>query len=139
MSVMQPDERYRAYGDAIRKRVCRQCLDQADDGTCGLRGRVCALELHLPEIVRALVGVRSDRMDDYTAAVEEQVCSRCSAEAGSGDCRVRDRAECALYSLLPLVVEAVEEVHGSLLPSAPAADAVAVSGRAYQPLDHTPH
>ena len=123
MSVMQPEEQYRAYWEAIQRRVCRTCLDQADDGTCGLTGRVCALELHLPEIVGALVGVRSDRMDDYVAAVEAQVCSRCSESAASGECRVRDQAECALYALLPLVVEAVEEVHGSLSPSAPTAAA----------------
>jgi hypothetical protein len=122
MSMTQPDERYRAYSEAIQRRVCRTCLDQADDGTCGLTRRVCALERHLPEIVGALVAVHSDRMDDYVAAVEARVCSRCSEQA-SGECRLRNRAECALYSLLPLVVEAVEEVHGSLSASAPAAAA----------------
>ena len=120
MSDVEPDERYRAYWEAIQGRVCRACLDQANDGTCGLTHRVCALELHLPALVDALVAVRSDRMDDYVAAVEAQVCSHC-AEGAAGECRLRARAECALHSFLPLVVEAVEEIHGSLLPPAPGA------------------
>jgi hypothetical protein len=116
MSATASDERYQAYWDAIRSRVCTVCLDQADDGSCGLTRRVCALERHLPKLVDALVSVRSDRMDDYVAAIEAQVCSGCPEQGGSGDCRLRDSARCALYSYLSLVLEAVEEVHGSLRP-----------------------
>jgi hypothetical protein len=112
---MQSGERYRAYAEAIRRRVCSVCLDQADDGSCGLSGRVCALERHLPALVDALAGIRSERMADYVAAIEAQVCGRCEQDP-SGACRVRDGAGCALYSYLSLVVEAVEDVHGSLAP-----------------------
>lgn len=116
MSASQPDERYQAYREAIQRRVCGVCLDQADDGTCGLTHRVCALERHLPALVNALVAVRSDRMDEYVAAIEAQVCSQCPEQDACGQCRSRDDARCSLYSYLSLVVEAVEEVHGSLKP-----------------------
>ena len=114
MSALPPDERYRAYWDAIQRHVCSVCLDQRNDGSCGSAPRVCALERHLPSLVEALVAVRSDRMDEYVAAIEANVCSRCPEQDGTGHCRVRDHADCSLYALLPLVVEAVEEVHGTV-------------------------
>jgi hypothetical protein len=92
------------------------CLDQADDGSCGLTGRVCALERHLPALVTALVAIRSDRMDEYEAAIREHVCSQCPEQDACGECRLRDDARCSLYSYLSLVVEAVEDVNGSLTP-----------------------
>ena len=116
MSASQPDERYQAYWEAIQRRVCSVCLDQAADGSCGLTRRVCALERHLPALVSALVAIRSDRMDEYVAAIEAQVCSHCPEQDACGECRVRDDARCSLYSYLSLVVEAVEEIHGSLKP-----------------------
>lgn len=36
MTDRQKDETYQVYWDAIRRRVCSVCLDQADDGSCGL-------------------------------------------------------------------------------------------------------
>ena len=120
MSSAQP-ERYQAYLEAIQRRVCRVCLDQADDGSCGLTHRTCAVETHLPALVEALIAVQSDRMDEYVAAIEAQVCGPCSEHDPGGACRLRDRGECSLYSFLPLVVEAVEEVHAAL--SSPAESA----------------
>ena len=117
MRRAQP-QRYQAYLDAIQRRVCRVCLDQADDGSCGLTRRTCAVEKHRPALVDALVAVQSDRMDEYVAAIEAQVCSQCSEHDPGGACRLRDRGECSLYSFLPLVVEAVEEVHASFSPLA---------------------
>jgi hypothetical protein len=116
MSASRPDDRYQAYWEAIQRRVCTVCLDQAADGSCGLTHRVCALERHLPGLVGALVAVRSDRMDEYVAAIEAQVCSQCPEQDACGTCGLRGDARCSLYSYLSLVVEAVEEVHGSLTP-----------------------
>jgi hypothetical protein len=105
------DQRYQAYWDAIRKRVCAVCLDATDDGGCALSGdRVCSLEAHLPAVVEALIKVQSDRMDDYVAAIEAQVCGRCGELDEQGRCRVRDRGECGLATYLSLVVDAVEAV-----------------------------
>jgi hypothetical protein len=116
MSASRPDDRYQAYWEAIQEHVCRVCLDQAADGSCGLTHRVCALDRHLPALAGAVVSVRSDRMDEYVAAIEAQVCPQCPEQDACGTCRVRDDARCSLYSYLSLVVEAVEGVHGSLQP-----------------------
>ena len=106
------------YASALRARACAACLDAADDGSCGLRGRPCALAAQLPLIVKAIVSVQSTRMDEYVQAIEDQVCRRCHEQDEAGRCRLRDRGECALYSYLPLVVDAIDEVMGTGSPPA---------------------
>lgn len=105
---MSPETR-QAFRDAIRRHVCSVCLDQADDGSCARRGRVCGIDRHLPALIDAIAAVNSNRMDEYVAAVESQICSACEQDAG-GRCNVRDRGDCALYMYLSLVVDAIEEV-----------------------------
>jgi hypothetical protein len=108
------DETYRAYWDTIRSRVCSVCLDQANDGTCGLaRRRRCAIEVHLPRLVELVSSIDSPRMDEYVAAVESEICGRCAQQDAHGNCELRNEGECALYTYLPLVVEAIEEVRAS--------------------------
>ena len=51
-------------------------------------------------------------MDDYVAAVEAQVCSRCGESDEHGRCGLRERGDCALSTYLSLVVDAIEEVRG---------------------------
>ncbi len=109
------DERYRTYLEAIKRKVCSVCLDRRDDGICGLTHRTCAIEAHLPDIVEAVTKVESDRMDEYIAAIEAQVCSRCEKKAGLA-CRFQQHGECALDTYLYLVIEAIEEVRGSAGP-----------------------
>jgi hypothetical protein len=111
--VTQPaiDDGYGRYRDALRKRVCAVCLDSRDDGSCGLAsGRLCALEEHLPKLIDVLRRVKSGRMDEYAAALEAEVCSRCSKQDEHGDCRLRNRGECALALYLPIIVDVIEEV-----------------------------
>jgi hypothetical protein len=104
-------EDYLLYWDAIQRRACAVCLDAADDGSCGLpRGRTCALPAQLPTIVSTILGVHSDRMDDYVAAIEAAVCARCPEPDAQGRCALREKAECGLYTYLPLIVDAIEEV-----------------------------
>ena len=104
-------EEYQAYWDAIQRRACAVCLDVANDGTCGLPpGRTCTLPAQLPAIVTAILGVTSDCMDDYVTAIERAVCAQCAEQDAEGACGRRDRAECGLYTYLPLVVDAIEEV-----------------------------
>jgi hypothetical protein len=113
--VMSLAEQYQAYWDAIQRRACGVCLDAADDGGCGLpAGRTCALPSELPAIIEAILQVKSDRMDDYVTAIEAAVCARCPEQDGEGHCGRRDRADCGLYTYLPLVVDAIEEVKGGL-------------------------
>jgi hypothetical protein len=113
MASMPNGDRYQAYWDAIVRRVCSVCLDQQDDGSCGISSRrLCALQTHLPAVVEAIVSVDSDRMDEYVAAIEAQICGGCRESDGAGACTVRDRGECALSTYLALVVDAIDEVRG---------------------------
>lgn len=108
--MAEKDTQYQAYWDAIRRRVCGVCLDQKDDGACGLTGRVCAIDTHLAGIVATVVAVQSDRMDDYVSAIQSQICGRCAQQDEQGRCGLRDKGECALDTYLYLVVDAVQEV-----------------------------
>lgn len=107
----QPNQRYQAYWEAIREHVCGVCLDQRDDGACGLTHRVCAIERHLPRLADVLSRVQSSRMDEYEAAVRAEICSTCPQQEASGHCALREEVECALFAYLPLVLEAVESVN----------------------------
>lgn len=110
MSHAHSDE-YRVYWDAIQRRACAVCLEAADDGTCGLpRGRTCALPAQIPFIVSAILSVRSESMDDYATPIEKAVCARCPEPDAEGRCGLRVKGECGLYTYLPLVVDAIEEV-----------------------------
>jgi hypothetical protein len=113
MASMATPELYQAYWDAIVRRVCSVCLDQAADGGCGLSRRTCALQQHLPAIVQAICSVESTRMDEYEAAIEGAVCARCGEAGPGGGCAMRDKGQCALSTYLSLVVDAIEEVQAA--------------------------
>ena len=102
--------RYETFLAAIQRRVCTVCMDQKDDGSCGLRGRQCAIEKHLPGVVEAVASIESDHMDDYIAALESQVCGQCSEQDTAGRCGLREKGDCALHAYLALVVEAIQDV-----------------------------
>lgn len=105
------DPRHEEYIAAIRSRVCAVCLDSRDDKTCGLTGRVCAIEGHLPRLLAALSSVESTHLVDYEAAIRAQVCSNCENQDEQGQCALRVDANCALDAYLSLVLDAVEEVN----------------------------
>lgn len=110
MSDPTTDDRSQAYFEAIRGSVCGACLDARDDGRCGLRGRTCAIETHLPAVVEAVLAIESDHLGDYLAAIEAQVCRTCPSQDHEGVCHLRDHGDCALYAYLPLVLDAIDEV-----------------------------
>jgi hypothetical protein len=112
MSAKPVDPRCQEYMDAIRQRVCGVCLDSRDDRSCGLTGRTCAIEDHLPQLVRALSSVEgSARLEDYATAIRAQVCSVCRHQDAQGSCELRNHGDCALDAYLSLVLDAVEEVN----------------------------
>lgn len=105
------DDTYRAFREAVRRRVCAICLDGADDGSCGLTDLPsCALEEHLARVVEAILEVRARHEETYAAAIESKVCSHCSHRDALGLCRLRRDGRCAVSLFLPLIVEAVDEV-----------------------------
>src|SRR4029434_396635 len=83
--------RFQAYWEAIRLHVCGVCLDQADDGECGLTRRACALQMHLPRLAEVLSRVHSTQMDDYEAAVRAEICPGCSGQDAQGRCALREK------------------------------------------------
>lgn len=104
-------DRYRAYWDAIRARVCSVCLDAADDGSCRLaRGHACAIVEELPRLIEILRKVRSERMDEYVDSVEAMICPHCENRDHDGNCKLRHSGNCALYTYLPLILDAIDEV-----------------------------
>ena len=99
-----------SYWAAIKERVCGVCIDRLDNGTCGLApGRVCALEMHLPRIVRAVQSVDSGYVSDYADAIRDLVCASCPNQ-DDGTCEYRNNFDCTLDTLTSLVVEAIESV-----------------------------
>jgi hypothetical protein len=104
------DARYQTFLAAIQRRVCTVCMDQKDDGSCGLHGRLCAIEKHLPGVVEAVSAIDSDRMDDYVAALESQVCGQCSEQDTALRCALREKGDCSLHAYLSLVVDAIQDV-----------------------------
>lgn len=111
MAETAREERSREYMEAIRHRVCSVCLDSRDDASCGLTGRLCAIEKHLPRLVAVLSSIDSPRIDDYAEAVRAQVCPSCDSQDADQHCSLREQAACSLDAYLSLVVDAVEEVN----------------------------
>jgi len=104
-------ERLEEYHEAVKKRLASACLDRLPDGTCAPpEGHTCAMELNLPEIVKAVKMVHSRDMKDYAEQVHELVCEHCINEDEHGYCYYRDAVECCLNNFMLLVVEAIEEV-----------------------------
>ena len=111
MSHAHAEDGYRAYREALRRRVCAICLDGADDGHCGLESaRRCPVDERLVELVDLLVEMRGRHDTRHAAAVEARICSRCTQREASGRCGMREDGQCALAVFLPLIVEAIDEL-----------------------------
>jgi hypothetical protein len=105
-------ERLEVFRQALKEKVCAICFDRNDDGTCGLpEGRVCALDAHLPEIVKAVESTHSFDLSPYVEAIRTQVCPNCSQDE-SGRCVFRQSFDCSVDNLLMLIVNTIEEVKG---------------------------
>ncbi|HEY7700366.1 MAG TPA: hypothetical protein VIE88_18205 [Vicinamibacteria bacterium] len=103
-------DRIDVFREALKERVCGICFDRNDDGTCGLpEGRVCALEAHLPEIVKAVESVHSFDLTPYVEGIRAQVCPNCSQDE-HGRCVFRDNFDCSVDNFLMIVVDTIEDV-----------------------------
>jgi hypothetical protein len=95
---------------SVVERTCAVCLDRTDSGVCLIPGHPgdCKLKENFAAVVDIVRRVRSGSMEPYLAAVEEEICARCADMTPSG-CRRRDHGQCALYALLPITLDAVED------------------------------
>lgn len=103
-------ERIELFRQALKERVCGICFDRNDDGTCGLpEGRVCGIEAHLPDIVRAVEAEHSFDLTPYVESIRTKVCPNCSQDE-SGRCVFRESFDCAVDNFLYVVVDTIEDV-----------------------------
>ena len=103
-------ERIELFREALKKRVCGICFDRNDDGTCALpKDRTCALDAHLPEILKVVESIHSVDLSPYVDAIRSEICPNCSQDA-EGHCVFRESFDCSVDNLLYLVVETIEDV-----------------------------
>jgi len=117
--------RLEEYHKELKDRVAGACMDRAPDGTCTPpKGRRCALDLNLREIVKAVKAIKSDDMGDYASEIRATVCEQCVNQDDHGECDVRDSLDCCLNNFMMLIVDAIEDVDArhpaETLPPAPA-------------------
>ena len=99
------------YLAEIRSEVCSRCVERPPGGPpCLPLGKRCGVELHLKEIVDLVQTTGSPCMEPYVEHLHSDVCAYCQNKV-TKDC------PCALDYLLPLVVEAIENIdarHGAV-------------------------
>ena len=92
------------YLAAIRDYVCSRCVERPPGGPpCLPRGKICGIELHLPELLDSIYRCNSASIDPYLDETHKCVCANC-VHLHSEHC------PCPMDSLAVLLVEAVEEV-----------------------------
>ncbi len=92
------------YLEEIRRHVCRRCPERPSGGPpCLPLGKECGVELHLPQLIRAVRDVHSDFLEPYLENNRQQICAACGLHGGSN-------CPCPMDFLSELIVEAVEEV-----------------------------
>jgi hypothetical protein len=98
------------YVEAIRTRVCVECIYRTGRGICGDgRWEDCALNRYLSDVIDVVNTVKEKNAEASMAEFHRRICDRCKAATG-GVCAIRTEAECALERYFPQIVEAVCEV-----------------------------
>jgi hypothetical protein len=101
------------YLDEIRKNVCSQCVERLPGAPpCGPLGKECGVEMHLPEIIDTIHGVRAGTIEPYLHANRTQICEKCALHHGS-------TCPCPMDYLSVLLVQAVETVDQRRKEAAP--------------------
>jgi len=92
------------YQAEIRKEVCSRCVERPPGGPpCAPQGKVCGIEMHLPEIITAIQEERSDSIVPYLEHNRATVCEHCAFHHAS-------MCPCPMDYLAVLLVGAVEAV-----------------------------
>ncbi|MFQ5797201.1 MAG: hypothetical protein ACE5H0_00750 [Bacteroidota bacterium] len=98
------------YWEAVRHKVCANCVDGDGKGNCKLSGENwCGLQEHFPLIVQVVKNVHSDSLGEYIVALRDIVCAQCRHQSPDGLCRYRQAVDCGLDRYFPMVVQAIEE------------------------------
>jgi hypothetical protein len=92
------------YLSEIRNQVCANCVERPSDGPpCEPLGKMCGVELHLPELIESVHSAFSRSIGPYFETKQRQVCDHCSFQHSKF-------CPCPMDYLLVLVVEAIETV-----------------------------
>lgn len=92
------------YLEEIRQHVCSRCVERPPGGPpCEALGKVCGVELHLPQLIESVHQVHSPLMRPYLEQNRNTICSACEFLHMSV-------CPCPMDSLAMLVVEAIETV-----------------------------
>ncbi len=98
---------------AVRSRICSICDRRTVEGACGdQEPEHCSLFSLFPLVAQAILATNSDELQPYIDAIHEHVCSVCIDQRLDGTCPQRDQKVCSLDTLMPQVVEAMEEALG---------------------------
>ena len=89
---------------ALRAEVCSHCIERAPGSPpCGISGKGCGIEEHVPKLAAICRSTDSALMDPYIEKLHEEICAQCKY-------RDTPSCPCPLNYLLQLAVEAVEKV-----------------------------
>jgi hypothetical protein len=93
-----------AYLDEIREQVCSRCVERPPGGPpCEPQGKLCGVELHLPELIESIHDVHSASIAPYLEHNRADICEQCALYHSS-------ICPCPMDYLSTLIVEAVERV-----------------------------
>ncbi|MFO0967622.1 MAG: hypothetical protein U0793_18840 [Gemmataceae bacterium] len=86
----------------IRDQVCSRCIERPPGGPpCAPLGKVCGIELHLPELVQAIRAGDSPFIADYLVRNRDKICSHCAYLH-------TEHCPCPMDYLVTLIVGTVE-------------------------------
>lgn len=99
------------YLSAIKLNICSICVDSTENGRCRLNEKeTCAVELYLPQIIKIVHSFQTDDVTVIHEKIKEQICSNCRAQEESGNCYLREDANCSLDRYFPLIIETIQKV-----------------------------
>ena len=99
------------FEEVIRTRVCIQCIERTGMGICGMgKSDDCALNRHMPGIVKAVKSVKTGMPEDYIAALHLEICGQ-AKEIPSPSAVLEGELMFALEDHLPLILEAIDEAN----------------------------
>jgi hypothetical protein len=92
------------YLDEIRRQVCSRCVERPPAGPpCAPLGKICGIEMHLPQIIDSIHQVKSGSIEPYLQTNRKRVCEGCAFQHSS-------ICPCPMDYLAVLLVQAVETV-----------------------------
>ena len=104
MTAIHDEPTQQEYLNAIREHVCSRCVERPPGGPpCTPLGKICGIELHLPELLAAIKKVNSPMIAPYLDRTHSEVCATC-VHLGKSGC------PCPMDTLAVRLVDAVEAV-----------------------------